>query len=55
MFLPALIVTTAIIATSIAMIGVRIFFVKGSVFRGSRAIKDREIKNDFGECSDCGS
>ena len=55
MFLPTLIVITAIIATSLAMIGIRMFLLKGGGFRGNRATKNREIKNEFGECSDCGS
>jgi hypothetical protein len=54
MFLPTLIVTIAILATAVAMIGIRMFFVKDGSFRGSCATNNPMIKNEFGECSVCG-
>ena len=54
MFLPTLIVTVAILATAVAMIGIRMFFVKDGTFRGSCATNNPMIKNEFGECSVCG-
>ncbi len=54
MFVPTLIVTLAVLGTAVAMIGIRMFFVKDGFFRGSCATNNPMIKNEFGECSVCG-
>lgn len=54
MFVPTLIVTVVILGTAVAMIGIRMFFVKDGTFRGSCATNNPMIKNEFGECTVCG-
>ena len=54
MFLPTLIVTAVILGAAVAMIGIRMFFVKDGTFRGSCATNNPMIKNEFGECTVCG-
>jgi hypothetical protein len=44
-----------VVGSAMALIGLRIIFVKGGEFRGTCATNNPMLKNEIGECTVCGA
>ena len=49
-----ILLSIAIVGIAMAMIAIRIIFVKGGEFRGTCAVNSPFLKDQLGDCSVCG-